>query len=117
MIDSDHYNTQYIKPKWEAAKLFYSEDDPGSEFEMSEWFDKQKKATPPGLILVKLDNGDVFKAFHFTGHRLNWCTWEEGYGFPGGKISHWAYIRKVGGKDRDNIVVWNKVSSEIMASS
>jgi hypothetical protein len=109
MLDPDIYNTIYIKPKWEVAKLFHEKDDPGSEFEMSEWFEKSKKTPPPGLLLVKDDQNQIMKAFHFPSHRVSWCRWEDGGGSGGHEIIEWAYIRKIGGDDRPDVKEWKKV--------
>ncbi len=117
----NYKNPISVPSKFKAAKIFLQRGDPGDNFEMSEWKDNKfgSPETPSAIIcLAKKDNDEIFKAIYFfKGYPINWCTYEEGYPFPNENIKEWAYIRKIGGKNRDDVKEWKKVRSESGMSS
>lgn len=123
------YDTPAVRMKWECAHLFHDHEDPGNDFEMSEWFEKRHHTPPKGLLLVKNESKEVYKAFHFPGHRVNWCTWKDGYGSSGQEITHWAFFRHLPGeypKDASDhsqakywpkVMNWERIHSKIRMSA
>jgi len=111
-----YQNTIRVSKKFQVANLFLKEEDPGDNFQMSEWKDYKffsPDTTTAIICLAKKKNNEIFKAIYFfNGYPINWCTYEEGYAFPDNQIKEWAYITHIGGQDRKDVKEWKKVRSE-----
>lgn len=109
--------------KHAIAKLFHENQDPGNEFEMSEWFNVNQKQPPGNCLVILKQANQIFKAFHFPpGSGYGWCTWFDGYAFTPDKDCKWAFLRHLEEKDRpefpagDNrfadVKEWKKIRSQ-----